>query len=367
MDYIQGDNLLSILDQRGPLPETESLELLYNVFDAVIYLHSNGVIHRDIKPDNIIITPNGGVLVDLGIAKTSKSNRSVRLGASGFAPPEQYIGGTTERSDIYSLGATLYCTLTNQIPIDAIKRHFDKTSMVLSSEINPTISLRMKSIILKAMDLNADERYATVLELQKQIYSNPPQRLHIVVSQEGKGHFTTIDDAIKIAPPDSLITVHPGVYHLDTTIDKNVTIIGEGSREDIIILRDEKCIHIASEKCIMRNLTVCGTSRFPGRIADFEHYEDVLIFLAKGDLILENCVIDGGDIAYAGIIVSENTKLKADGCLFSTSWWELLVSKHLDEGALVIVNCCQKYLSSGLRIHYYSDLHFVPPNARSGG
>ncbi len=165
MDYIDGQDLDSIVRQHGALPESTALAWMRQVLDAVKYPHANHVIHRDIKPHNIIITPQGrAVLVDFGISKIFVSGQSTytgaRAGSPGYAPPEQYIGGTTERSDIYSLGATLYYVLTAQIPPESPNRAIG-VQMVAPRQINPTISLKTESVILTAMSLQVNQRFGS--------------------------------------------------------------------------------------------------------------------------------------------------------------------------------------------------------------
>jgi serine/threonine-protein kinase len=128
MDYVAGQNLEQIVQARGPLREQDALAWLNQILDAVKYLHANRVIHRDIKPQNIILTPQGNaVLVDFGIAKVIQPGRATASGARGvgspgYAPLEQYTGGTDERSDIYALGATFYFALTGAEPPPEIGR-----------------------------------------------------------------------------------------------------------------------------------------------------------------------------------------------------------------------------------------------------
>jgi len=167
MDYIEGQNLETIVKQRGALPEQEALAWLRQILDAVKYLHANHIIHRDIKPQNIIITPQGkAMLVDFGIAKfyamgTPTMSGARSLGSPGFAPPEQYSGGTDERSDIYSLGATLYFLMTGRAPEDAPKR---ASGAMLTSprQINPSISPNIEAAITAAMNLAASQRLNSV-------------------------------------------------------------------------------------------------------------------------------------------------------------------------------------------------------------
>ena len=167
MDYFEGQNLEEIVQQCGALAEKDALAWMAQIFDAVKYLHANRIIHRDIKPQNIIITPQGkAVLVDFGIAKihvtgspTMSGARS--LGSPGFAPPEQYSGGTDERSDVYALGATLYFLLTACVPQDAPSRAAG-TLLTPPRTINSAILPNTDAVITAAMHLNASQRYAFI-------------------------------------------------------------------------------------------------------------------------------------------------------------------------------------------------------------
>ncbi len=127
MDYIEGEDLAQIVSRTGPLPEKQAVAWVVQVCGALDYLHSRQppIIHRDIKPQNIKVTPEGQVfLVDFGLAKVGASSKTMTgaLGVTpGFSPPEQYkIGGTDERSDVYGLGATLYALLTGQMPPESL-------------------------------------------------------------------------------------------------------------------------------------------------------------------------------------------------------------------------------------------------------
>lgn len=172
MEYVQGENLEMIVQRRGaPVPESEALNWFRQIFDAVKYLHANRVIHRDIKPHNIIITPqHRAVLVDFGIAKVMASGAltgaSMRFGSPGFASPEQYSGGTDERSDIYSLGATLYFALTGQTPPEAPLRA-SGVKVIPPRELNAGISPNVERVVLKAMSLDAAMRYAKVSDIEQ--------------------------------------------------------------------------------------------------------------------------------------------------------------------------------------------------------
>jgi len=172
MEFVEGKDLQTILGERSnPFSEVEARGWLSQVSSAVSYLHSQSppIIHRDIKPANIKITSNGKVmLVDFGIAKVYKPTQHTTVGAKavtqGYSPPEQYGGGITDaRSDIYSLGATLYTLVTGSVPVESVKRHMGAV-FLNPREIIPEISMHTEQVILKAMKLNPDERYQSANE-----------------------------------------------------------------------------------------------------------------------------------------------------------------------------------------------------------
>ncbi len=168
MDYIEGEDMQRMLEKHGtPLPEKQVIPWITQIFDALIYLHTlyQPVIHRDIKPANIIITPGGkAVLVDFGIAKEFTSQEysrvSVRAITPGYSSPEQYSGNTSVRSDIYSLGATLYALLTGKVPpasIDILNGIAGSPAPVCVS--NPVVSGEMSAVVEQAMKLKWAERF----------------------------------------------------------------------------------------------------------------------------------------------------------------------------------------------------------------
>ena len=142
MDFIQGEDLREQLERDGPLREDEVLPWFLQICDALAYLHNRKplILHRDIKPGNIKIMPDGrAILVDFGLAKVVEKGGATTTGAKamtpGFSPPEQYGTGRTDpRTDVYSLGATLYATLTAAIPEDALERAMGRVRADLPEE-----------------------------------------------------------------------------------------------------------------------------------------------------------------------------------------------------------------------------------------
>jgi serine/threonine-protein kinase len=184
MDFIEGEDLQSMLDHQGALPESNVLAWIAEVCDALNYMHSQNqaIIHRDIKPANIKITPQGqATLVDFGIAKVFDAALKTTLGAQaitpGYSPPEQYGQGVTDRrSDIYALGATLYACLTGQQPIESVQRIMGKP-LTQPRSINPAISPEAEAIILKAVETRPEARFQSAAEMKAAISAPhpPPQ------------------------------------------------------------------------------------------------------------------------------------------------------------------------------------------------
>ncbi|MCS7223135.1 MAG: protein kinase [Armatimonadetes bacterium] len=174
MDYIRGPSLEEWVESKGPLAEGQAVGIFRQVMRAVQYLHSRQppVIHRDIKPSNVKIDPSGrAFLVDFGIAKilhwSSQTQAGARAVTPGYSPPEQYGTGTTDqRSDIYSLGATLYFACTGHHPPEAIHRITGKVDKLIPPRrLNPQISPRLERVILKALRVLQDDRYQSVQQM----------------------------------------------------------------------------------------------------------------------------------------------------------------------------------------------------------
>ncbi|MFB0535443.1 MAG: SUMF1/EgtB/PvdO family nonheme iron enzyme [Anaerolineae bacterium] len=181
MDFVEGQSLEDIVEanhQKGVfLQENVVLGWAIQLCDALHYLHSqsNPVIHRDIKPANVRLTPNGEIkLVDFGIAKVFKvadpkkrTATGARAVSPGYAPIEQYGGGRTDaRSDVYALGGTLYTLLTNEVPPEPTDRANNPALLTRPRQINPAISANTEQVLLRAMAVNANQRYQSAGEMK---------------------------------------------------------------------------------------------------------------------------------------------------------------------------------------------------------
>ncbi len=175
MDFIEGEDLRERMERIGVLPDEDVITIGSAVCEALAYLASRKppIIHRDIKPGNVKITPQGHIfLVDFGLAKTLDSSQETTTGARamtpGYSPPEQYgTARTDHRSDIYSLGATLYAALTGAIPEDALARAMDQTELTPIRQYNPRVSRKLASAMEKALAVRPDDRFQDAADFKQ--------------------------------------------------------------------------------------------------------------------------------------------------------------------------------------------------------
>ena len=187
MDYVPGNDLREIMQETrrkgGFLSEEEVLGWANQLADALHYLHSQKppILHRDIKPGNLKIMPSGLLkLVDFGLVKILASEEVTITvlqgrGTALYTPLEQYggdSGHTDARSDVYSLGATLYHLLTNQPPQEARERFLHPESLPAPRTLNPDISPHTEQAILWAMNLHPDERPQSVEDFRQALFGN---------------------------------------------------------------------------------------------------------------------------------------------------------------------------------------------------
>lgn len=179
MEYVEGDTLRDIVRGKGPLAPRKAMEIVADVCAALDFSHKAGIVHRDMKPANIMINRAGAVKVmDFGIARAiaDSSNPMTQtaavIGTAQYLSPEQARGETVDaRSDVYSVGCVLFEILTGQPPFTgdspvAVAYQHVKEDPPLPSSVNPGVPRELDSVILKAMAKNPANRYQTAAEMR---------------------------------------------------------------------------------------------------------------------------------------------------------------------------------------------------------
>lgn len=180
MELVQGKTLKEIINEDGVLPWKWSVNIAIQVASALETAHKNNIVHRDIKPHNIIITEDGiAKVTDFGIAK-AVSNSTITafgttIGSVHYFSPEHARGGYTDaKSDIYSLGVVMYEMLTGRVPFDAdtpvsIALKHMQEKPVEPMKLNPSIPFAINKIIMKAMEKEPSLRYQNATEMLKDL------------------------------------------------------------------------------------------------------------------------------------------------------------------------------------------------------
>ena len=181
LDYVEGQTLKQIIVENGPMPARLAVALATQILDALNAAHTAGIIHRDVKPQNVIITPSGkAMLTDFGIARDVTATTvtfagSTILGSVHYLSPEQAKGKpVTEASDLYSVGVMLYEMVTGRVPFDSdntvaialMHLHDDPTP---PNQLNPKVSPALNDVIMRALSKDLNKRYATALEMSRHL------------------------------------------------------------------------------------------------------------------------------------------------------------------------------------------------------
>ncbi|MBF6204859.1 Stk1 family PASTA domain-containing Ser/Thr kinase [Nocardia asteroides] len=179
MEYVDGDTLRDIVRGKGPMPPRRAMEIIADVCAALDFSHKAGIVHRDMKPANIMINRSGAVKVmDFGIARAiaDSSNPMTQtaavIGTAQYLSPEQARGETVDaRSDVYSVGCVLFEILTGEPPFTgdspvAVAYQHVREDPRLPSHVHPGVPRELDSVVLKAMSKNPANRYQTAAEMR---------------------------------------------------------------------------------------------------------------------------------------------------------------------------------------------------------
>jgi len=178
MEFVQGKELKSFFAARHPFSMSQIVRLMGELLDALGYSHSRGVIHRDVKPDNIFVTDEGSVkLGDFGIARidsTAKTHAGTVLGTPSYMAPEQIRGETADaRSDLYAAGVILYQFLVGERPFSggmvAVMQKVLMEAPKPPSSHNPSIPAAIDAVVLRALAKSASDRFASAAEFSREL------------------------------------------------------------------------------------------------------------------------------------------------------------------------------------------------------
>ncbi|AVQ47244.1 Stk1 family PASTA domain-containing Ser/Thr kinase [Clostridium botulinum] len=180
MEYVDGKTLKELIVEKGKIEPKETVRISKQIASALVCAHRNNIIHRDIKPHNILVTKEGIIKVtDFGIAKASNSatitNSSKVMGSAHYFSPEQAKGGFVDsRTDIYSLGIVMYEMLVGKVPFDgespvSVAVKHIQNEVVAPKEIDDKIPESLNSVVLKCLEKNPVKRYQTIKNLEEDL------------------------------------------------------------------------------------------------------------------------------------------------------------------------------------------------------
>jgi beta-lactam-binding protein with PASTA domain len=182
MEYVEGDTLRDVLRREGVLTPEKAMSLAADICGALDFSHRNGIVHRDVKPGNVMITPQGAVKVmDFGIARAvsdsaaTMTSTAAVIGTAQYLSPEQARGeGVDARSDVYSVGCLLYELVTGAPPFTgdspvAVAYQHVREDPRLPSSINPQVPPELDAILLKAMSKNPANRYQSAADMRNDL------------------------------------------------------------------------------------------------------------------------------------------------------------------------------------------------------
>lgn len=207
MEYVRGTSLKEAIKKSGYLPPQRAARIAWQILAALQHAHENGIIHRDIKPHNVMVTTDERVKVtDFGIARalhgSNLTDTGTIIGTVNYFSPEQVRGEAVEaQSDIYSTGVVLYEMLTGTVPfkgessISIALQHLN-TSVTPPTELNPEIPKNLERVVLKAMEKNPSRRYQDARQMMRALepYAFPGNEYDTVNNDVHLANETTITD-----------------------------------------------------------------------------------------------------------------------------------------------------------------------------
>lgn len=284
MEYLSGHTLLGHLAQYGTLSSSEVLGLMEPLLAGLEEMHGAGLLHRDIKPDNVFLTDDGRtMLIDFGAARgyalnQQKVENRVTL-THGYAPPEQYTARTDfgPSTDLYALGATLYQCLTGQKPPNATDRQKGTVLPTLPANIPHSL----QNTLTLTLALDSRERPQNVREVHELLSGSSQASVRL-------GPHDDLHLAIKQLPEGTVVTLEAGEYRLPRRLEikKSISLHGAGIGQTRIIGADRYFV-----------VQINSAGYFNAQGISFEHIGDEqahVLTVSAGEVFIQNCRFEGG-------------------------------------------------------------------------
>lgn len=337
MELVPGLTLRDVLkaEPEGRLPVKRVQLVLEQLVEALDQTHAADVLHLDLKPDNILMTPKERVvLIDFGAARQGLRTEGTRAFTLAYAPLEVLSGDAVgKESDIFSLGMILHELLTGKLPPSAFNR-IPKDTWEPSGLEEP-----WNSMLRAALQLHRTNRPVAVralLDFKARTNPQPPAiatvptwpqhptvsharqpdhlspSVTLVVAKDRQSRYRTISDAIKAAQPNTRIMVGPGRYNEELVLNKPVVIVGDGPLADIIVESTESnCIQMRTDRAIVRGLTLRGCA---GR----KDNKFFTVDIPYGQLLIDDCDLTSDTLACLAIY-GTNATATIQGCIIHDS------------------------------------------------
>jgi serine/threonine protein kinase len=213
MEFVAGGDLQGMLDKLGPkgkLPEPRVLRWARQILDVLSFLHSQTppIIYRDLKPGNIMIDKDGrAMLIDFGIARfLPPGGRGTQIGSVGYAPPEQYMGKVEQRSDLYSLAATMHHLLSGRDP--QLEPPFSFPPL---RDLSPEVSVKTAEVVMRALDKDVEKRPPTAREMMHLLPDPGPEPKGARGSSAGNAAPIASMRTVVLDRPQSAVSTGAGV------------------------------------------------------------------------------------------------------------------------------------------------------------